>query len=65
MNRDRPVEKDLGILIDEKLNWQFVIAAQKFKRILGCIRRSVASMSKEMILPHYSIVTRLNGLTKT
>ncbi|KAK4832645.1 hypothetical protein QYF61_024673 [Mycteria americana] len=44
-----PVEKDLGILVDE---------TQKANRILGCIKRSVASRSREVILPLHSALVR-------
>jgi len=47
-------------VVDEKLDmsWQYVLTVQKANSILSCIRRSVASRSRQWILPLCSALVR-------
>ena len=53
-------ERDLGVLVDYKLTMshQRALFTKKASGILGCIKRSAGSRSREVLLPLYSALVR-------
>ena len=54
------VEKDLGLLVDDKLTMsqQCALVAKKADDLLGCMKKSVASRSREVLFALYSALVR-------
>ena len=59
---NRPADKDVGVLVDEKLDksWQTTSVSQKSNCILGCNKRGEASSA--LVWPHLEYYIQTWGL---
>jgi len=57
-----PMERLLGVCIDGRLNIseQCALAARRANLVLGCIKNSIASWSREVIVPLYTALVPLH-----
>jgi len=55
-----PVGRDLEVCVDGQLNMsqQCALAAKRVSRVLGCIKHSIASRSREVIVPCYTALVQ-------
>ena len=53
-------ERDQGVLVDDRvtMSQQRALGAKKGKGILGCIKRRMASRTREVLLPLYTALVR-------
>ena len=51
-----PVERDVGVWVDGRLNrsQECALAAKRASRVLGCMKPSMASRLREVIVPLYT-----------
>jgi len=54
------VERDLGVLVDKKLNVseQRAAVAKKANWMLGCINKGITSRNKEVMIPLYLVLVK-------